>query len=376
MSVESKAKGWPTFQFTSWLSRWYWQHRSEILVAVLVAMFVFVVTAPQSFISIPPGHLGVLWSRFSGGTVLGPGIDEGLRTILPWDRLYIYDARLLSHDEVYDVVTMDGLTLKVQITFRWRVRKDQLGLLHRDIGPDYLKTLLVPELGSISRTIIASHVVQDLITGTRIGIQQNIFAAATGGPVEGVAPELAHIAEKYVAVEDVLIRDVILPEQLKQSIERKLEQAQFAQEYDYRLASERAESERKAIEAEGIHEFQRIVQSGISETYLKWRGIEATLELAKSPNAKVVIIGGQNGLPVILNTNATPGPSDAPVVSPPPDAQAAGTVAAPKAAAPALSEKSKILESSGPAINSDPTNADALENTLARLLGFSAPVHR
>jgi hypothetical protein len=106
----------------------------------------------------------------------------------------------------------------------------------------------------------------------------------------------------YIGVKDILITTVILPPALRMAIERKLDQSQIAEEYKFRLIREGLESQRKRIEAEGIRDFQRTVQAGISETYLKWRGIEATLELARSHNSKIVVIGGNNGLPIILNT--------------------------------------------------------------------------
>src|ERR1700710_2885025 len=114
--------------------RWYWTRRRTILLVVLVWLFALVMLAPYVLITVPPGYVGVLWLRFAGGTVLGPGLDEGLHPILPWNRIYIYDARLKQHSETYDVVSMDGLSLQVEVTFRWRLLKTTVGGLHRDVG--------------------------------------------------------------------------------------------------------------------------------------------------------------------------------------------------------------------------------------------------
>jgi prohibitin 2 len=86
------------------------------------------------------------------------------------------------------------------------------------------------------------------------------------------------------------------------AIERKLEEEQAMLRYDFTVGKEEKEKERKRIEAEGIRQFQEIVTGGISDRYLTWKGIDATLEVAKSPNSKIVIIGGKEGLPLILNT--------------------------------------------------------------------------
>jgi hypothetical protein len=106
-----------------------------------------------------------------------------------------------------------------------------------------------------------------------------------------------------VALVDILIKDVRLPLAYSQAIERKLEQSQVVEEYRFRVEREALESERKRVEAEGIRAFQEIVTPAISESYLRWRGIEATLKLAQSPNSKVVVIGNSaTGLPLILDT--------------------------------------------------------------------------
>jgi regulator of protease activity HflC (stomatin/prohibitin superfamily) len=298
------------------LRRWYWMRRRMILLVALVVLFAAVMLAPFALITVPPGHLGVLWLRFFGGTVSGSGLGEGLQPIFPWDRVYIYDGRLQAHSETYDVVSKDGLSLQVEITFRWQPLASNLGGLHRDIGPNYLDVLLIPEIGSVTREVIARYDWPALVSSQRQEIQQNILNDAagqdptTGGALKRFLVPFAKLADPshrlgafdYIAVKDILIRSVILPPALRYAIERKLEQSQIADEYKYRLQRERLESERKEIEAEGIRLFQQKVQQGISETYLKWRGIEATLELARSPNAKVVVIGGNNGLPIILNT--------------------------------------------------------------------------
>ena len=94
----------------------------------------------------------------------------------------------------------------------------------------------------------------------------------------------------------------MLPDRLRRAIEEKLSAEQDAQRMEFVLLKEHKEAERKKIEAGGIAEFQRIVSAGISEQLLKWKGIEATMEIAGSNNAKVVIIGGgDDGLPIILN---------------------------------------------------------------------------
>jgi regulator of protease activity HflC (stomatin/prohibitin superfamily) len=112
------------------------------------------------------------------------------------------------------------------------------------------------------------------------------------------------LAENYIQLNDVLIRNIQLPTTLEQAIERKLQQEQESLEYEFRLEKAQKEADRLRIEAEGIRDFEEIVSKGLSDKLLKWKGIEATKEIAKSPNTKVVIVGaGEDGLPLILGDN-------------------------------------------------------------------------
>lgn len=275
-------------------------------LALLVLMFIIAALAPNIFITIPSGKAGVLWLRFFGGTSLGgPALDEGLHIIFPWDRIFIYDMRLQEHDQSYEVIGHDGLQFSVDISFRWRLNRNTLPYLHKDIGPNYLEALLIPEIGSVVRERVSRYETEDLFATRRAQIQREIRDAIVSPEVYnriGASLDSREI-DSSVVLFDVLFRDIQLPERLRAAIERKLEQAQISQEYTFRIAREHLEAERKRIEAQGIQAFQQTVQTGISDNYLKWRGIEATLQLAASQNAKVVVIGNSpQGLPLILNT--------------------------------------------------------------------------
>jgi regulator of protease activity HflC (stomatin/prohibitin superfamily) len=105
-------------------------------------------------------------------------------------------------------------------------------------------------------------------------------------------------------IDQVMLRNIQLPAKVKNAIEAKLEAAQQAEQMQFVLDKERQEAERKRIEARGVSDFQTIVSQSINANLLQWKGIEATETLAKSPNAKMVLIGGgRNGLPVILNAD-------------------------------------------------------------------------
>jgi regulator of protease activity HflC (stomatin/prohibitin superfamily) len=112
------------------------------------------------------------------------------------------------------------------------------------------------------------------------------------------------LSENYIQMKALLIRSINLPEQIKGAIESKLKQEQEALAYEFRLRSEESEAERRRIEAEGIANFNRIINASLTDKIIQQRGIEATIDLAKSPNTKVVVIGsGKDGLPLILGNN-------------------------------------------------------------------------
>lgn len=289
---------------------WLERRRRGLMLALLVLMFVVAALASRIFITIPAGHGGILWMRFFGGTQTQmSALREGLHVIFPWDNIYIYDMRVQEHDQAYEVIAKEGLQVTVRCSFRWQLNRATLPRLHQEIGPNYVNVLMVPEVGSVLRERISQYEIEELFSSRRTQIQREILQAVVA---ETPGESLNHIGNKstdhpaddFVTMTDILLKDVTLPFRLRSAIERKLEQAQISQEYTFRIEREKLESQRKQIEAQGIQAFQTTVQAGISDAYLKWRGIEATLQLATSPNSKVVVVGGgSQGLPLILNTD-------------------------------------------------------------------------
>ena len=271
---------------------------------LLVSLFVLIVCWDRIVITTAPGHGGVVWHLlFGGARTHEKSMGEGLHLVLPWNRVYDYDLRLQNYHTTYNAVTKDGLQVKIGAGFRWRANSEHLGTLHQTLGPAYRDTLIVPAIGSITRHVISRYNASDLVSEGRNAIQQEIYNAATSNGVEN---GIGGMADKgnVVLLEDILIYNVELPRPVQRAIEDKLRQAQLVEEYRYRVQSEELESKRKEVEAQGIRRFQEIVASGMSNSYLRWRGIEATVELARSPNSKIVVVGStqSGGLPLILDT--------------------------------------------------------------------------
>jgi|GEM_PF-528479 len=417
----------------------------QIVILFLFILFMLAYLSPRIFVTIPAGHGAVLFRRLMGGTVVDHPYSEGLRLFFPWDTVTTYSLREQVIKLEMSALTSDGLNLQVTVTVRYQPKARLLGTLHKEHGPDYVRTFLTPEIESSTRHVIGAskpselystsrnlierkinralkhelrqfehfherywphptpdmmyegevansfdddanvrimlkylyevqeegseltnrvkkdgfiHLFTDLEQGGRVYEQARLYLrrdlkriteeiekvkrdlsmdavhkdvkqatrnTATLDSLNATYHELARIQnellkefregdkqfdglkEAYdyffalIEVKDVLISDIVLPDKVKEAIESKLEQEQVAQEFDFRLEREIKEAERKRIEAKGIRDFQDMVAAGIEDGLLRWKAIEATLELARSPNAKMVIIGaGEGGLPIIL----------------------------------------------------------------------------
>lgn len=272
------------------------QYRTHFVTSGLVAMVLLVFLWPKIVVSVHPGELGVLYSRFFGGTILDRTYREGLHVIPPWNILFIYDVRIQEETQVVDVLTLDGLTVTVQASLRYQIVRDRLPNLHQQIGPEYKKKIILPIMTSAVRQTIGSYRPDALYSTARQELQDKMLVDAT--------EELGRIP---ILIHGFVVKEIILPEQLSTSIVNKLVAEQQYLRYHYLLLEAREEARRKAIEGQGIRYYQTLVNENMTENYLRYEGIQATAKLAASENAKVVVVGsGKDGLPIILNTQDTP----------------------------------------------------------------------
>lgn len=273
------------------------EHSFALVLSTLMLLFFFLVFWPRMVITVRSGEEGALWSRWTG-TQLDTIYNEGTHLIFPWDVMFVYDIRIAKVDYEVPVLSTDGLEIKVGVTVRYRPVAKTVPQLHQTIGPDYIARIVIPEVVTAVREVMGAYRPDQLYTLNTVEMQNQIVARAA-----------QQVQDRFVTIDDVLIRRIELPEALQSAIQTKLRQEQAALEYKYRLDRERAEATRKTIEADGINQFQQRVFGGTADVnaqrYLTWKGIEATLELAKSPNSKVVVVGsGPNGLPLILNPDS------------------------------------------------------------------------
>ena len=152
--------------------------------------------------------------------------------------------------------------------------------------------IIKPALRSAARSVVGRYTPEQLYSSKRDVIQKEIYDETK-----------KILDDQYIIVNDVLVRDVTLPATIKDAIERKLKQEQESLEYEFRLVTASKEAEKVRIEARGKADANKILSASLNDQILRDKGIEATLKLAESPNTKVVVVGGKDGLPLILGNN-------------------------------------------------------------------------
>jgi prohibitin 1 len=252
-----------------------------VVVIVVVVIFLF-----ASITSVSSGHVGVL-TLF--GRVTGEALAEGIHLVNPFKVSHEMSIRTQEVKESASVPSSEGLVMNLDTSLIFNLNAAQAADVYQKIGPNYIEVLVEPNLRAGIREATAAHTANALYTGEREMVAKQI------------REQLSLVLKKRgINIESVLLRDIQLPMTLKASIEAKQQAEQESLAMSFRLQKEKQEAERKRLEAQGIRDFQQIVAQGISAQLLEWKGIEATENLAKSANAKVVVIGNSKGLPLIL----------------------------------------------------------------------------
>ncbi|MBS1851360.1 MAG: prohibitin family protein [Acidobacteria bacterium] len=257
------------------------------VIAVGIGIFFFLILVLSSIARVNSGHVGVL-TLF--GKVTGEILPEGIHLVNPFKENHQISVRTQELKESASVPSSEGLVMNLDTSLIFHLNPEKVAEVYQKIGPNYLQVLVEPNLRATIRESTASHSANALYTGEREMVAKEIYNQL-----------ITRLEPRGIMVESVLLRDIQLPATLKASIEAKQQAEQEALAMNFRLQKETQEAQRKRIEAQGIRDFQQIVAQGISPQLLEWKGIEATENLAKSANSKIVVIGNsKNGLPLIL----------------------------------------------------------------------------
>lgn len=264
----------------------------KLIALVVFGGFILLYMYKSIFITIQSGEGGVLYKKFGGGTDLEMTYGEGFHIISPWNSMIVYEVRQQEVLEKMAVLSSNGLEISVEVSAWYQPDLKSLPSLHQEKGRDYLNRVVKPSMRSATRSVIGRYTPEEIYSTKRDAIQTEINE------------ETKKVLEKqYIQLNETLVRDITLPATIKSAIENKLQQEQASLEYEFKLSKALKEAERQKIDAVGKAEANRILSASLTDKILKEKGIEATLELAKSPNTKVVVVGGADGLPLILGNN-------------------------------------------------------------------------
>ncbi len=262
--------------------------KQESTYALMGIFAALLIAFAQIWTVIPAGNVGVI-DFF--GNVSDKTLSPGVSLVNPLAKVVKFDARTQEIREVMDVPSKEGLSVQLEISLLYSLNVKNANKIYKTVGEEYVSKIVVPQFRSVVRGVTSLFDAQALYTGKREKLQSMIRS-----DLEKV------VGARGINIEATPLRRIILPSRLTAAIEEKLKADQESQRMQFVLKKETQEADRKRIEAKGIADFQNIVSRDITDKLLKWKGIEATENLAKSTNAKIVVIGaGKNGLPLILN---------------------------------------------------------------------------
>jgi len=269
------------------------KQKPYLLIVVAAFALILVLSGSSMFRTLQPGDRGVIFRKFSSGLDKENIFMPGFHIIAPWNDLHVYDVKEQKSEETMDVLDKSGLSVNIDVSVRFNPTYNKIGYLHEIFGKNYINQLVVPEVRSSVRQVAGRYTAEEIYSTRRKEVEDAIITETS-----------LILKNNNIEMKALLIRSINLPAKIKQAIESKLQQEQEALAYQFLLEREKSEAERKRIAAEGESNANKIINSSLTTALLKMRGIEATIELSKSPNSKVVVIGsGKEGMPLILGNN-------------------------------------------------------------------------
>ena len=250
-----------------------------LFVGLGIGIVAILVTLSRATIVIPTGTVGIV-ERF--GRVSQKILEPGIHLINPSSKVVKYSTRLKDIKEVISTTSKEGLSLDLDVSVQYKIDSKKLREIYINLGED-TEEILIPRFRSIIREITAQYEL-DAVYGEK----RQELAQTLGQKLNNDLSSMGFIIDK------VLLRKVVLPEEIQNAIQEKLAAEQESQKLDFEIEQARKEAEKEKIEAQGKAEAQRILSQGLTPEVLKLRSIEATTSLAESQNSKLVILGGSD----------------------------------------------------------------------------------
>jgi prohibitin 1 len=276
-------------RLNTWKDRWHkrWRRfrfRIRVLgILLFIALFVWIFRKEMIF-TVNSGEVLVVYYRFFGGTSHNTIGLEGLHILAPWDKGYIYDVRTQTLVVTMTVLTRNGIEVHLDAQVRFHAVPETVPYLHRRYGPNYVKQIITPGLTESVQGVIGQFLPEEIYSSESGASSKQVFANARR-VIGGV----------FVAVEDIALFNIRLPERVQEAVQNKAAAEQSSEAAVFN-------QKRLALDAEALRNYDDTVKQ-IPQSILVARGIEATLELAKSPNAKIIVMGGgKDSLPLVLGS--------------------------------------------------------------------------
>lgn len=264
----------------------------------IVVIILGVLTA--SFKIIEPGEVGV---QTLFGSVQSDVLESGPHLINPFVNITTFSVQTQNYtmsaksnegqiegDDAIRVLSSDGLEVTIDLSILYRVMPSKAPYILQNIGREYEDKIVRPITRTAIRDNAVNYAAVDLYSDKRQEFQYKINKTIS-----------ENFARNGLEVQQILVRNITLPESVRQSIESKIQAEQDAQKMQFVLQKEKQEADRKRIEAQGIADYQKIISSGLTQQQLEYQSILAQKQIATSPNTKVIIIGGGRGNPIMLS---------------------------------------------------------------------------
>jgi regulator of protease activity HflC (stomatin/prohibitin superfamily) len=252
------------------------------------------------FIVIDPGTVGV---KTLFGSVDAQPLTNGLNVKNPFADVILYNVQTQNYtmsgvhnegdkegDDAIRVLSADGLEVVIDLTVLFKVMPSEAPRIYKELGVDYINTIVRP----VSRTKIRDNAVYydavALYSTKRDEFQDRIFKSIA-----------ADFKKRGLILEQLLVRNINLPNSVKQTIESKINAEQEAQKMQFVLQKEKQEAERKRVEAQGIADYQKIISAELSDKQLQYEMIKAQKEIATSTNTKIIIMGNSKNTPLMIS---------------------------------------------------------------------------
>ena len=259
------------------------------MIGLISTVLVAIQALGRFAVVIPTGEVGVIETL---GKVSATTLNPGIHFLNPFTEFVTFSTRIQDLKETVDSTSKEGLNFKIDVSLQYRLDSLKAGDVFQKIGdPSQEKEIITSRFRSFIRQITANYTLTEIYGEKRSLISQSLQQAM-----------ISQLQPLGFIVEETLLRNIVLPENIQAAIQAKVAMEQETQKIALEVIKAKKESERKIVEARGTADAQKILSEGLTDKIIQLKAIEATQELAKSPNSKVIIFGGgKDKLPLILS---------------------------------------------------------------------------